>query len=98
EAIDYIATSWDEVDKLTMVNCWKKKSILPLVPHVDVELVQHTYLEIIEYEENEIINLTEKTLDDIQIVETVLVEQLECEQGNPEDSDEEPPKISASEG
>ncbi|CAG8779368.1 15091_t:CDS:2 [Cetraspora pellucida] len=40
----------------------------------------------------------EETLDDTQIVETVLAEQLECKQGDPKDSDEKPPKISASEG
>ncbi|CAG8668771.1 22024_t:CDS:1 [Dentiscutata erythropus] len=122
EAIDYVATSWDEVDELTMANCWIKTGILPLVPHVDIELAQYTYLEIIENEENEIIDLTtsadqmvsqeidiyqeinnahipmEEILDDIQIVETVLAEELECEQGDPEDSNKEPPKISVSEG
>ncbi|RIB24108.1 hypothetical protein C2G38_2286162 [Gigaspora rosea] len=40
----------------------------------------------------------QKTLDDSQIVETVLAEELEYEQGDPEDSGEEPPKISAFEG
>ncbi|CAG8587938.1 495_t:CDS:2, partial [Racocetra fulgida] len=41
---------------------------------------------------------TEEILDDNQIVETVLVEQLEREQGDPNDSDKEPPKIFAAEG
>ncbi|KAF0397939.1 hypothetical protein F8M41_009890 [Gigaspora margarita] len=40
----------------------------------------------------------EELLNDTQIVETVLAEELEREQGVSEDSDEEPPKISASEG
>ncbi|CAG8605068.1 406_t:CDS:2, partial [Gigaspora rosea] len=119
EAIDYVATSWNEVDELTMVNCWIKTGILPPVLHVDIELAQQTYLEIIEYEKNEIIDLTasadqivlqeidtyreinnahipmEETLDDSQIVEIVLAEELEREQGDPEDSGEKPPKISA---
>ncbi|CAG8668865.1 6173_t:CDS:1, partial [Scutellospora calospora] len=39
---------------------------------------------------------TEETLDDTQIVETVLAEQLEYEQGDLDDSDKELPKISPS--
>ncbi|CAG8798484.1 7603_t:CDS:2, partial [Cetraspora pellucida] len=38
---------------------------------------------------------TEEILDDNQIVETVLADQLERQQGDPDDSDDEPPKISA---
>ncbi|CAG8647601.1 10464_t:CDS:1 [Cetraspora pellucida] len=41
---------------------------------------------------------TEETLNDTQIVETVLAEQLEYEQGDSDDSDKEPPKITAAEG
>ncbi|CAG8668575.1 13588_t:CDS:2, partial [Cetraspora pellucida] len=40
---------------------------------------------------------TEEALNDAQIIETVLVEQLENEQDDLDDSDEELPKISASE-
>ncbi|CAG8637981.1 1450_t:CDS:1, partial [Scutellospora calospora] len=40
---------------------------------------------------------TEKTLNDTQIVETILAEQLEYEQSDPDDSDKELPKITAAE-
>ncbi|CAG8566836.1 1220_t:CDS:2 [Cetraspora pellucida] len=35
----------------------------------------------------------EEILNDNQIVETVLVEQLECQQGDPDDSNDEPSKF-----
>ncbi|CAG8756189.1 12534_t:CDS:2 [Cetraspora pellucida] len=68
-----------------------KTGILPLVSNEDVELAQNTCLESIEHEEKE-------TLNDTQIVETILAEQLEYEQGDPDDSDKKPPKITAAEG
>ncbi|CAG8504414.1 6368_t:CDS:2 [Scutellospora calospora] len=126
EAINYVAASWDEVDELTMANCWMKTGILLLVSYTDIELAQNMYLESIELEEDKIYTLvvdliedldstvvqeieayrkinnihisTEETLDDTQIVETVLAKQLEYKQGDSDDSDEEPPKVSPSEG
>ncbi|CAG8784483.1 7106_t:CDS:2, partial [Cetraspora pellucida] len=41
---------------------------------------------------------TEEILNNIQIVETVLAEQLKYKQSDPDDSDKEPPKITAAEG
>ncbi|CAG8736267.1 17614_t:CDS:2, partial [Cetraspora pellucida] len=41
---------------------------------------------------------TKERLNDTQIIEIVIAEQLECEEGDSDDLDEEPPKISASEG
>ncbi|CAG8535137.1 2252_t:CDS:2, partial [Cetraspora pellucida] len=114
--------SWDEVDSLTIANCWMKTGILPSVSSIDVDIAQDMHLELIEHEESEICELmvdlsnsailqeieaykdvnnthipTEEALNNVQIIETVLVKQLENEQGDPDDSDEEPPKISASE-
>ncbi|CAG8671872.1 25154_t:CDS:1 [Dentiscutata erythropus] len=41
---------------------------------------------------------TKEVLDNNQIIETILAKQLEYEQGDPDNSDEEPPKISLAEG
>ncbi|CAG8728196.1 7740_t:CDS:2 [Dentiscutata erythropus] len=88
-----------------MANCWTKTSILPIVLDDNVELSHNTYLETIESEENEIYELvnnsyisTEEVLDDNQIIETILAKQLEYKQGDPDDSNEEPSKISPAEG
>ncbi|CAG8736310.1 20350_t:CDS:1 [Dentiscutata erythropus] len=85
-----------------------------LAQHTYLEIIEYEENEIIDLTESanltvsqeidsyrEINNAhipTEEVLNDTQIVETILAEQLEREQGDPEDSDEEPPKISASEG
>ncbi|CAG8644753.1 2775_t:CDS:2 [Dentiscutata erythropus] len=105
DAIDYVAALWNKVDKLTMANCWTKTGILPMVLDDNVELSHNTYLETIESEENEIHELvnnsyisTEEVLDDNQIIKTILAEQLEYKQGDPDDSNEEPSKISSTEG
>ncbi|CAG8586311.1 6192_t:CDS:2, partial [Cetraspora pellucida] len=88
--------------------------ILPSVLSIDVDIVQDIYLELIEHEKSEICELLvdlsnsvvsqeieayrninnthipmKEAFNDAQIVET---------QDDPDDSDEEPPKISASEG
>ncbi|CAG8530108.1 12017_t:CDS:2 [Cetraspora pellucida] len=123
DAIDYVVALWNKMDESTIVNCWNKTGILPLVVNYDVELAQNIYLETIKYKKSKmhelVIDLTdlvvlqkmnaykeinntyipiEETFDDNQIVETVLVEQLECEQGDLDDSNEEPSKISLYEG
>ncbi|CAG8807913.1 17515_t:CDS:2, partial [Dentiscutata erythropus] len=58
EAIEYVAASWDKVDESTIVNCWKKMEILPMVSNVKVELTQNIHLQLLEEEENEINELS----------------------------------------
>ncbi|CAG8643251.1 3127_t:CDS:2, partial [Acaulospora morrowiae] len=118
EAINYVAESWDEVTELTIMNCWKKTGILPLVSNDKVEFDENIHQESSRQEECQIGELlsdftsketnptiiqeiqryvtitnanipTEEPLNDAQIVEIVLAEQLEDEQGDPDNSDEE---------
>ncbi|CAG8573147.1 12798_t:CDS:2 [Dentiscutata erythropus] len=98
EAIEYVAASWDEVDKSTIVNCWRKTGILPMASNIEVELTQNIHLQLLEEEENEINELVYDLTDPMIIVEIMLAKNLEYEQGNPDDSDEESPHILAPEG
>ncbi|CAG8695151.1 6623_t:CDS:2, partial [Acaulospora morrowiae] len=109
EAINYVAESWNEVTELTIVNCWKKTGILPLVfndENIHQESSRQEECQIGELLSNftsketnptiiqeiqcyiTITNAnipTEEPLNDAQIVEIVLAEQLEDEQGDPDD-------------
>ncbi|CAG8643778.1 14235_t:CDS:1 [Cetraspora pellucida] len=78
-------------DKESEVN----ELVVDLTYNADPTIVQNveTYMKL-----NNAHILTEEKLDNHQIVEIVLAEKLEYDQGDPDDSDEEPPCISVSEG
>ncbi|CAG8610213.1 13130_t:CDS:1 [Acaulospora morrowiae] len=113
-----MAESWNEMVELTIMNCWKKMDILPLVSNDEIEFNKNVHQESSGQEKCQIrellsdftskkINPTiiqeiqyyvlitnanipiKEFLNDAQIVEIVLAEQLEDEQGNLNDSNEE---------
>ncbi|CAG8595711.1 23439_t:CDS:2 [Dentiscutata erythropus] len=117
----------NEVEESTIINCWRKTGILPLLLDTEIEdatfaVQDFTDIEkdnvdeliidlttnlsdpTIEHQLNEFNNVnnsqifTKDVLDKEQIVNIVLDEQWELEEGNTSDSDEEPPEIPVTEG
>ncbi|CAG8467069.1 6287_t:CDS:2, partial [Dentiscutata erythropus] len=82
EAITYIAKSWDEVKTSTIVNCWVKTEILPELFGDKIE--DATFALFNNLNNSQI--LIENTLNKMQIVNIVLDEQQECEEGDTSDT------------
>src|SRR5260364_378321 len=71
EAIYYVAESWDEVEESTIVNCWKKTGILPLLLDNKIDDSSFAAQDVIDLENDDVgeliidltMNLSDSTIE-----------------------------------